>query len=135
MRKRKITGIIILAFAVFIVIILFRPSCENYKDAHLKIIDNKTLLVLKGKRKLMAHEPISIFIGKTYEDSISFPLPYVLDGIIEGNRIDVKKGYYKYKGNIEFKGTKLKVNLFYDNRDDKKIEPLDWNGDYNLVKE
>jgi len=105
MRKRKITRIIILAFAVFIVIVLFRPSGENYKDAYLRKIDNETLLVLKGKRKLMAHDPISIFIGKTYEDSILFPLPYVLDGIISGNRIDVKKGYYKYKGNIEFRGT------------------------------
>ena len=135
MRKRKITRIIILAFAVFIVIVLFRPSGENYKDAYLRKIDNETLLVLKGKRKLMAHDPISIFIGKTYGDSILFPLPYVLDGIISGNRIDVKKGYYKYKGNIEFRGTKIKVNLFYDNNDNGKLEPLDWNVDYNLVKE
>jgi hypothetical protein len=135
MEKRKIIGIIIIAFFGFLIIALFRPVNENYNDAHLKKIDNKTILVLKGKRKLMAHDPISVFIGKTYEDSISFPLPYVLDGIIEGNRIDVKKGYYKYKGNIEFKGTKLKVNLFYENIDDKKLEPLDWNGDYNLVKE
>ena len=78
MEKRKIIGIIIIAFFGFLIIALFRPVNENYNDAHLKKIDNKTILVLKGKRKLMAHDPISVFIGKTYEDSISFPLPCLI---------------------------------------------------------
>ena len=81
----------------------------------------------------MVHDPISIILNKTYEDSILIPIPTLADGTIEGKDIPVEKGYYNYQGEIIINKKQLKVNLLINNTDDKKIEPLDWNGEYNLI--
>jgi hypothetical protein len=38
----------------------------------------------------------------------------------------------KYAGNITISQNKMIVNLAYQNTDDKRLDPLSWNGSYTL---
>ena len=71
--------------------------------------------------------------SSTYEDSIFFFVPRP-EGIIEGKEIPVKEGYYKYQGYILISSNKATVNLLFDNYDDKRLDPVSWNGEYNLIR-
>ncbi len=81
----------------------------------------------------MFHDPVSLFLRKTYEDSAEFEIPRA-DGVIDGLEVPNNPGSYKIvKGNaITIKNNKIIIRLFYDNYDDKRIEPSTWNGDYEL---
>jgi hypothetical protein len=129
----EMKNIIIRPFFLFVLIFLFSCSnAQNDRDAFVIKKDGHTYIMLSGKRKLMAHDPISALKGATYKDSILIEVPAVKDGIIEGKDIPVKKGYYHYLGSLTIKGTQLNVNLLIDDTDDKKHRPLSWNGEYNL---
>lgn len=82
----------------------------------------------------MGHDPGSVLSNETYEDSVVLQVPSLQDGTINGKEIPVRKGYYKYLGQIVIDGKKIQVDLSYDNSDDKKIEPTSWNGKYILVR-
>lgn len=101
-------------------------EAKNNKDAYLVTINDTTFLKLKGKRVLLHN------LG-TYEDSTLIPIPKS-EGRIEGKDVSVKKGYYKYQGYILINNNKLTLNLLLDNYDDKKLDPLSWNGEYNLIR-
>lgn len=103
-----------------------KTEAENFKDAYLIIINDTTFIKLKGKR-VPLHNP------GTYEDSILIPIPKS-EGRIEGKDVSVKEGYYKYQGYILISNNKLTVDLLLDNYDDKKLDPLSWNGEYNLIR-
>jgi hypothetical protein len=109
-------------------------NAQNDKDAYIVEQDGRTYIKLSGKRKLMAHDPISVAKGETYKDSILIEVPALMDGAIEGKDIPVSKGNYRYLGNMTIEGNRLKVNLLIDDTDDKKQRPLTWNGEYNLIK-
>jgi hypothetical protein len=129
-------GFIIFSFiavTVFIIIILLRGGATNYKDAFIENYNDQIFIKLEGRRKQMVHDPISIILNKTYEDSLLIPLPALADGTIKGKDVSVEKGYYKYEGEIVINKKQAKVNLLINNTDDKKIEPSDWNGEYNLI--
>ena len=81
----------------------------------------------------MAHDPISLFKKGTYIDSSKFEIPRA-EGIIDGLEIPNRPGSYKIlKGNaITINNNVMKVRLFYDNYDNKKIDASTWNGDYEL---
>ena len=118
----------------FLVIALFAgcTNSNNYNTAY-EILDNGQVYIkLKGKRQSMVHDPGSI--GNTYEDSILIPVPSSANGIIYGKDIPVKKGFYKYLGNISIQGDQLKVDLLVDNTDNKKKDGSIWNGKYILRK-
>ena len=82
----------------------------------------------------MGHDPGSVLSNETYEDSVILQVPSLQDGTIKGEEIPVRKGRYKYLGQIVIDGKKVQVDLSYDNTDDKKIEPISWNGEYVLVR-
>lgn len=112
----------------------FLSSCsskaENFKDASVAKVGNQYAVTLKGTRVLMAHDPVSMLIGGTYIDTETFQVPRI-EGVVEGKEIPVEAGHVNYIGRIEFSGTRMKVELYYDY--DKNIEPVFWNGEYNLV--
>ncbi len=121
---------------LFVIIFLFVSSCEgnkNYKVAYIIREKNLFFIKLTGKRELMSHNPQDIIKAKTYDDSLIIPIPSLKDGVVKGEDIPVKKGYYKYRGELVINNKILEVSLFYDNYDDKKLEPLSWNGRYKLV--
>lgn len=82
----------------------------------------------------MSHDPASFLSKEKYEDSLILKVPSLADGRINGNDIPVQPGYYKYLGDITIRDNKVHVNLSYNNTDDKKIEPLSWNGKYKLTR-
>jgi hypothetical protein len=126
------------SLAFFILFLLFFPSCansKNYKDAYIVKQQNQLFIKLVGDRPLNSHNPEDIIANKTYTDSLLIPITTTKDGEIKGEDIPVKKGYYRYKGKIIIKGDQLNIALFYDNYDDKTLDPVSWNGDYKLNKQ
>jgi hypothetical protein len=119
---------------VFLLVISSCSESENYKTAYGFEKDGKTFIKLKGKRQLATHNPSSVISNKTYEDSLVIEVPSLQNSKINGKDIPVRKGYYKYLGEVIIQGAKVQVNLNYDNTDDKKIEPISWNGEYNLLR-
>jgi len=121
---------------LLVIIFLYVSSCEgnkNYKVAYIIREKNLFFIKLTGKRELISHDPQDIIKAKTYDDSLIIQIPSLKDGVVKGEDIPVKKGYYKYKRELVIKNKILEVFLFYDNYDDKKLEPLSWNGRYKLV--
>ncbi|SHF19032.1 hypothetical protein [Flavisolibacter ginsengisoli] len=126
-----------LSFTLTLLFSLLFVSCsqsENYKEAYGYEVNGQTFIKLKGKSQLAAHDPGSVLGNKKYEDSLLLQIPSLGNGIIEGKDIPVRQGYYKYIRNVIIKDGKVRINLSYDNTDDKKMEPLAWNGEYVLVR-
>ena len=80
----------------------------------------------------MVHDPFSLFLRKTYEDSMQYFIPRN-KGVIKGEELPSKSGNYKSVGTITIQNNIIKINLSADNYDDKKLEPDTWNGEYKLV--
>lgn len=109
-------------------------NVENYRNAYYSVAGEHYVVTLRGKRNRMAHDPISALLARTYEEVERIEVPRIA-GVVEGREIPVPKGYYGYVGRIVFFGTQMKIDLYYDNHDESKIEPSSWNGDYILLPE
>lgn len=107
---------------------------RNYENAYIITKGGTQFIKLKGRRRLMVHDPISMLLNKTYEDSTLLPVSAIKDSVINGADVPVEKGYYKFKGTVSIKGRSVIVNLFINDTDDKTLPDYDWNGDYNLIK-
>ena len=130
---KKVTRIIIALVAISITfLVLLRPKIKNDEAALVYKVDSSYLVVLTGTRYLMAHDPISALLGKTYDETYRIVVPRI-EGVVKGSEIPVEKGYYVYEGQIDFKGNRMSMNLYYDNYDDKRKDPLSWNGEYSFV--
>jgi hypothetical protein len=117
--------------------LLFFSSCKNdknYKDAYVIKQQDQLFIKLVGDRLVKSHNPEDLIANKTYIDSLLIPITTTKDREIRGEDIPVKKGHYRYKGKIILKDDELNVALFYDNYDDKTLDPVSWNGDYKLNK-
>ena len=104
-------------------------------DEHAYFVqDGPSYLVeLKGRRRLMAHDPISAVRGRTYEETLTIELPRI-EGVIEGGEIPVRPGSLRYAGRVVITRGKMEVDLYYENLDDNAKVPLLWNGEYTLVQ-
>ena len=129
-KALSIVSLIVLLIAGWLVFI--SNKAENYKNAFVTKDGSFYKIELKGVRYLMVHDPISALMGRTYEATYVINVPRIT-GIVKGNEIPVKKGYYKYLGSITFSGDKMMVDLYYDNYDDKIKDPISWDGEYTLV--
>ena len=108
---------------------------EKYRTAHAYFKDGKSFIKLKCKRQLSSHDPGSLLSNKTYDDSIILQVPSLKSGLINGEDIPAKEGYYSYVGTVTVKDAKVKVSLSYNNTDSHEIEPTPWNGNYALGRE
>jgi hypothetical protein len=120
--------------AIFSFLFISCSGSDNYEEAFGYEQNGISFIKIKGKRKLMGHDPGSVLSNETYEDSVIFQVSSLQSGTIKGEEIPVQKGRYKYLGQIIIDGKKVQVNLSYDNTDDRKIEPTSWNGEYILVR-
>src|SRR5215208_3737459 len=107
-------------FRTFTYLVSFLPlllcSCtggENYEKAYGFEKDGKSFIELKGKRKLAAHDPGSLVSNETYEDSLVIQVPSLQNGDISGRDIPVKRGHYKYLGNVTIQDDRVQVKLSY----------------------
>ena len=130
MRTRRHVSFIVIWFATLV------SACSavgNDERAYFAKHGSSYLVELKGRRRLMAHDPVSAVRGRTYEENLTIELPRI-EGAIEGSEIPVRPGYLRYTGRVVITKDKMKVDLYYDNRDDNTKVPLTWNGEYTLVK-
>ena len=102
----------------------------NDERAYFARRGEKYLVELRGRRRLLAHDPISAARGGTYEETLTMELPRI-EGVVEGAEIPVRPGYLRYTGRVAITGAKMKVDLYYD---DGSKNPLPWNGEYTLVR-
>jgi len=120
---------------IFALAILFLLSaCTSSSNDPTAIISgtNGTIQVtVHCMRENMVHDPISIFFRSTSPASETFTLPKLV-GRVDGSEIPVKKGYYRYAGSIRFVEGRMIVDLYYVDTDDNKLEPVSWNGSYQL---
>jgi|GEM_PF-3273708 hypothetical protein len=124
-----------LPLIIFITLITSCNRATNYKNASINNVNGEYFIKLKGKRNLMVHDPISLILGKTYEDSILIPIPYLKDGAIKGKDIVFGEGEYKYSldGNVFIDHKQLKVQLHDYDSVKKVTEQFVWNGEYYLT--
>jgi hypothetical protein len=122
----------VISIVAFAVLLVSCKSNKNDKEAQIVREDNKLYIKLTGKREPRASSPGNLLRDKTVNDSLLIPLPVLQNGVIKGEDIPVRKGYYAYKGEIVINGADLNVRLFFDNYDDKRLDPLSWNGNYKL---
>ena len=113
-------------------VFLFTSPSTNYKTAFIATEKDHFILTVKGKRLLMVHDPVSLLLRKTYEDSTNYIIPRK-QGIIKGEELLTEEGYYKSNGTINIQANQVEINLSIDNYDDKKLDPDSWNGKYKLV--
>ena len=125
-----ITSFAIIALTAYF--FLFTSPATNYQTAYIEKEQQHYKLTVKGKRQYMVHDPVSLFLRKTHEDSAQYIIPRS-EGIVKGQELPTKEEYYKSVGEIIIQGGHLKINLFADNYDDKTLDPSTWNGDYKLV--
>lgn len=125
----------ILLLATFMMLILMTACSRvgNYEHAYFKQHGTTYLVELKGKRRLMAHDPISALRGHTYEETLTMQLPRI-QGEVQGSEIPVPPDKLRYTGRIVLTNGKMKVELFYGNPDSSTRVALPWNGDYTLVQ-
>jgi hypothetical protein len=112
--------------------LLFTSPSTNYTTALIATEKDHFILTVKGKRCLMVHDPVSLLLQKTYEDSANYIIPRK-QGIIKGEELPTEPGYYKSTGTIKIQDNQVEINLSTDNYDDKKLHPNSWNGKYELV--
>jgi hypothetical protein len=131
-RKVVIPSCFVLGIFLNIGYLSINPA-HNFKTAYIEKKSDKFIVTILWRGNLMVHDPISLFEKKTYVDSVKFEIPRA-NGIIDGLEIPNRPGSYKIlKGDaIVINNNKMKVHLFYDNYDDKKVEPSELNGDYDL---
>jgi len=120
-----VIGLLVTAYYLFV------PAATNDKTATIEKFDNQYVVTVSGKRSLMVHDPISLFERKTYLETYKIIVPRA-KGIVNGQEIPIKPGYYKLKGTMTFEKEHLIIDLWADNYDDKTKDPLSWNGNYKL---
>lgn len=111
---------------------LFTSPATNYKTAYIEKEQQHYKVTVKGKRLYMVHDPVSFFLRKTYEDSAQYIIPRS-EGLIKGQELPAKEGYYKSVGDIIIKDGHIEIDLSADNYDDKTFDQDTWNGGYKLV--
>lgn len=130
MPTRSQVSSIVICFATLV------SACSgtgNDEHAYFAKHGSSYLVELKGRRRLMAHDPVSAVRGRTYEETLTIELPR-FEGVIEGAEIPVRRGSLPYAGRVVITRGKMKVDLYYDDRDSNTKVPLLWNGEYALVQ-
>ena len=97
------------------------------KDGHSYRVE------IKGWRFPLVHDPLSLVLDRTYEETFTMELPRI-DGIIDGPEIPVRPGKLGYVGSIVITRGKMKLDLYYDDASEGTRRALAWNDEYTLVQ-
>jgi len=125
--------IVVIVLSVIIALIpffclLLSTGAKNYTTAYIQPYEAGFKVTVRGKRMLMAHDPVAALLNHSYEDSALFIVP-TQDGIIPSDKIQVLRDSYKFIGTIGISGQKMNIQLFYDSL---HKDPCSWNGSYRL---
>jgi len=124
---------VLVAAGCLLMLVSACSSVGNNERAYFAKQDRSYLVELKGTRRKMAHDPISLIRGRTYEATLTLQLPRI-EGVIQGSEIPVMEGYLRYTGQVLITKDKMKLDLYYDDPGVSARMPLPWNGEYTLVQ-
>jgi len=88
------------------------------------------VITLMGRRRLMAHDPISALKNKTYVDSTQFMIPKNKSFAGKGEVRAVGFGYPIDSGGISIDKDTVRIDLFFNEYDCHKKTSTGWNGKY-----
>lgn len=88
---------------------------------------------MKGWRFPLVHDPLSLLVERTYQDTLTLDLPRIA-GVIEGKEIPVSADKLRYVGRVVISNGKMRVDLYYDDVGEGSRRPLPWNDEYTLVQ-
>jgi hypothetical protein len=123
-------------FSLIITIVLI-IGCGDYgepefKTAYIRKAGQNFIITIKGRASLHPASPFDV--GKTVEDSFQFIVPRDT-GIIKPNELPNDRGSYPWAGgDITIGDNKLKIELYFNDTDQKKIEADVWNKQYDLIR-
>jgi len=89
---------------------------------------------MKGWRFPLVHDPLSLLLGRTYQDTLTLDLPRI-GGVIQGSEIPVSAGKLRYGGRVVIDSGRMTVDLYYDDPGERSRHPLPWNDEYALVRQ
>jgi hypothetical protein len=123
-----------ITLAVYVAMVAAACSwAGNDEHAYFDKRGESYVVELKGRRRTMAHDPLSAVLGRTYEAAFTMQLPRI-EGMIDGAEIPVRPGYLRYVGRVVITGGQMKVDLYYDDRAENTKLLLSWNGEYVLTQ-
>ena len=111
---------------------LFTSPSTNFRTAYVENNGQSFKVTVKCKRSIMVHDPVSIFLRKTYQDSEQFIIPHS-EGIFKGHELLNNNRYNKSLGELIIKDKHLKIDLYIDYNNVNLSDPSIWNGNYELV--
>jgi hypothetical protein len=129
--NKRMWAVSIVSAGLLTYFFLFTSPAKNYKTAYIHTTERGYSINLKGRRNLMMHDPVSIFLRKTYETHCLLKIPRNT-GVIEAHEImfmGAPEEQYQ-SGNISIDADEMKINLL-----DNGQEPSAWNGNYDLIKD
>jgi hypothetical protein len=116
----------------FAILVLACSRTGNDERAYFVKRGTTYVVEMRGRRRLLSHDPLSAIRGRTYEETLTIELPRI-EGVIEGAEIPVRSGYLRYAGRVAITNRKMKVDLSYQGEANARVALL-WNGDYTLVQ-
>jgi hypothetical protein len=83
---------------------------------------------MKGWRLPLVHDPVSLLLNRTYEETETMDLPRI-DGVVEAAELGLPS---HWDGRVVITNRKMTVDLYY--RDEGARRPWSWNDEYTLVQ-
>ena len=106
-----------------------RVAERNYDRATFAMEGDLYQVEMKGLRFPLVHDPLSLVLARTRENSFTLELPRI-EGVIDGSEI-VRSGSYRYLGRVVITNGRMKVDLYFPDEDGQRA--LSWNDEYSLV--
>jgi hypothetical protein len=113
-------GVVILAAACWT-----RYAERNHERAYVTRDGQIYRVELKGRRFPLVHDPLSLVVASTYEETFTLELPRI-EGVIEGAEI-----HHRYLGRVVISNGRMTVDLYQP--DEGARRPLSWNDEYVLM--
>ena len=126
MTKRRI-GITAVCVALAAAVFWERHAERNDTRAFVTRDGHRYHVQLKGRRFPLVHDPISLLIQRTSEQTFTLELPRI-EGIVDGTEI----AEHHYVGRVVISKGTMEVDLYFD--DEGTRRPLSWNDEYTLIQ-
>jgi hypothetical protein len=130
MRRRLL---ILICAALLAAVWWERHAERNVERAYFSSDGPGYLVEMKRWRFPLVHDPLSLLLGRTYEETLTMRLPRI-EGVIDGTEIPVDADKLRYVGQVVITERKMKVDLYYGGDGENTRRPLPWNDEYTLVK-
>lgn len=130
MDKRR--TFIAICFATLAAIFWQRHAESNEEHAYFAKDGHTYRVEIKGWRFPLVHDPLSLLLNRTSEETFTMELPRI-EGAIEATEIPVSPEKRRYTGTVVISKGKMKLDLYYDDASEGTRRPLTWNDEYTLV--